>query len=69
MKETEDSKTIIEKEILVTQALGNHENLVTTHGFGTNGFVYKKGAMTHSDLNYLIMENVKGGQLFDFAEK
>jgi len=69
MEETKDAKTTIEKEILVTQALGHHDNLVTTHGSGTNGFVYKNDTMTHSDLTYLIMENVKGGQLFDFAEK
>ena len=61
MEETKDAKTTIEKEILVTQALGHHDNLVTTHGSGTDGFVYKNDKMKHSDLTYLIMENVKGG--------
>lgn len=69
IEETKDALTTIQKEILVTQALGNHENLVITHGSGNNGFVYKNGDMTHNNLTYLIMENVKGGQLFDFAEE
>jgi len=67
IKTAKNAYSMIEKELEMAQSL-DHKNIVETHGFGNHGFITKNGKTTHSDMTYLIMENVSGGCLYDLCE-